>query len=116
MTLSPYTLVRSRRKEPGAVPSSVSEALKNQGANTVFSLMENREEVEATAARAKGSMKTVGIWDLGAWVGGLPDIVKSLNEAQSSLLFFEAQAALPAESPAANAASSNGRRRSFKRS
>ncbi|HME07240.1 MAG TPA: hypothetical protein VKG25_09325 [Bryobacteraceae bacterium] len=96
MTLSPYTLVHSRRKEPGAVPSSVSEALKNHGASTVFSLTENRAAVDALAVRAKGSMKTVGIWDLGAWVGGLPDIVKAMNEAQSSLLFFEAQASLPA--------------------
>ena len=40
--------------------------------------------------------QTVGIWDLGAWIGGLPKIVEALNTAQSGIVIFEVQAAIPA--------------------
>jgi len=95
MTLSPYTLVRSRSKEPTVVPKSVSEALRNFSSEVVFPLLENREALDGVALQAKNSIKSVGIWDLGAWVGGLAEIVKTMNAAQSGLLFFEAQAAIP---------------------
>ena len=37
----------------------------------------------------------VDIWDLGAWVGGLPRVIETLNRCQSLIAFFEIQAPLP---------------------
>lgn len=36
------------------------------------------------------------MWDLGAWVGGLPDVVAALNASQAVIGFYEIQAAIPA--------------------
>lgn len=38
---------------------------------------------------------TVGILDLGAWVSGLPDLLKRLNKAQSRYTFLEVHTAVP---------------------
>ena len=44
--------------------------------------------------RAK-KVRRVGILDLGAWIGGLPLLLKRLNAAQSPFVMFEIQAPLP---------------------
>lgn len=54
-----------------------------------------RASTRNVATRPAQVPKTVGVWDLGAWVGGLPQIITLLNTAQNILLFFEAQAAIP---------------------
>lgn len=41
-------------------------------------------------------VETVGIWDLGAWVGRLPRIIEAMNEAQPNLTIFDVQASAPA--------------------
>lgn len=38
----------------------------------------------------------VGIWDLDAYVGGLPRLIEALNDAQPAFTFFEVQASIPA--------------------
>ncbi|MEK6333684.1 MAG: hypothetical protein AABM67_01970 [Acidobacteriota bacterium] len=42
------------------------------------------------------SVITVAIWDLGARVGRLPQLIYQMNEVQSSFTFFSIQAAIPA--------------------
>jgi hypothetical protein len=37
----------------------------------------------------------VGIWDLGAYVGRLPQVIEAVNRAQNELVFYEALAAMP---------------------
>lgn len=39
--------------------------------------------------------KRVGIWDLGAYVGRLPQVIEVVNRAQAALVFYEALAAMP---------------------
>ena len=38
---------------------------------------------------------TVGVWDLGAWLGGLIRIVEAVNRAQKTFVFFEVKASVP---------------------
>ena len=47
-------------------------------------------------ARGTNGAKRVGIWDIGAWVGGLPHVIEALNASQQVVQFFEIQAAVPA--------------------
>jgi len=42
------------------------------------------------------SAKTVGIIDLGAWLGTLPKLLEAMNRAQSDFVFYEVQSAVPA--------------------
>jgi hypothetical protein len=44
----------------------------------------------------QGQVITVGIWDLDAWVGGLPRIIDALNASTPSVTFFEVQSPIPA--------------------
>ena len=46
--------------------------------------------------RRQPQVITVGIWDLGARVGQLPQIIEKLNAVQPVFAFFEVQAAIPA--------------------
>jgi hypothetical protein len=39
---------------------------------------------------------TVGVWDIGAAVARLPDVIRAMNRAQSKMTFFEVHAAIPA--------------------
>ena len=92
MILSPFTLVRSRSKEKRyAAPSSVAKALETQLPLKGTLAASGRNII----SRPVKERKAVGVWDLGAWVGALPQIVQSLNNAQDIVLFFEAQAAIP---------------------
>jgi hypothetical protein len=52
--------------------------------------------MRARALQETTATKKVGIWDLGAWVGGLPHIIEALNGSQQVAQFFEIQAAIPA--------------------
>lgn len=38
---------------------------------------------------------SIGIWDLGAWLGGLIRLVETLNSTQRTFVFFEVKAAVP---------------------
>lgn len=38
---------------------------------------------------------TVGIWDLGAWTGRLPSLLKSMNKVQGTYRFFVVEATVP---------------------
>jgi hypothetical protein len=38
---------------------------------------------------------TIGLWDLGAWLGGLHRIVEAMNDAQGVFIFFEVKASVP---------------------
>jgi hypothetical protein len=56
-----------------------------------------RERSTPSQTRESASrVRRVGIWDLGAWVGGLADIVATLNKSQKAIQFFEVHAAVPA--------------------
>jgi len=37
----------------------------------------------------------IGLWDLGAWLGSLYQIIEGLNRCQKAFLFFEVKAAVP---------------------
>ena len=52
------------------------------------------DEVVADLSRVPGVV-TVGIWDLGATVARLPDVILAMNLAQPALTFFEVHAAIP---------------------
>ncbi len=50
----------------------------------------------ANKSASKTRVQQIGVWDLGAWVGGLPHVIEALNGSQPRFTFFEVQAALPA--------------------
>jgi len=56
-----------------------------------------REDIEIVIGdlQRHKNVITVGLWDVNAWVGQLPAIVKVLNEAQPHFTFFELLAPLP---------------------
>lgn len=37
---------------------------------------------------------TIGIWDLGAWLGGLSSLIQEINSTQMAFIFFEIKAAV----------------------
>lgn len=39
--------------------------------------------------------RRIGIWDLGAWLGNLSELIEGFNSVQSSLVFFEVLATVP---------------------
>jgi hypothetical protein len=78
MKLPEFTLVHQRRQPKGDTPGPTT-----RGAT-----------LRASPPRTKG--KRVGIWDLGAYVGRLPQVIEAVNRAQDELVFFEAIAAMPA--------------------
>jgi len=47
---------------------------------------------------AKASVKpfTIGLWDLGAWLGGLTRLIEAMNAVQNSFVFFEVKGTVPA--------------------
>ena len=49
-----------------------------------------------TELKRQPKVVTVGIWDLGARVGRLPQMIESLNAAQGAFAIFEVEAAIPA--------------------
>lgn len=38
----------------------------------------------------------IGVWDLGAWLGGLPQLIEAMNGVQQSFIFSEVKATVPA--------------------
>jgi hypothetical protein len=95
MKLPPFTLVHSpagpkSRSARDKLLSTLS-ASRESGALKKSAL----ERVDRELNRA-AKVETAGIWDLGAWVGGLPRIVEAMNKAQPELVIFEVQAAVPA--------------------
>jgi len=96
-----FSLVYSRR---GPAASSVDKSLdaglgkinKRLQANVLASQSDNPNALREIAKHAESERETAGIWDLGAWVGGLSEIIELMNRAQSGLLFFEVHAAVPA--------------------
>jgi hypothetical protein len=101
MDLSPFTLVRSRRSEAsGAAPEmrpEASEIAKTKlGSKLISSLAGRQQALDEVVRRSESVSETVGIWDLGAWVGELPQIIEAMNDAQEQLRFFDVHAAVPA--------------------
>jgi len=99
-------VVKSRKKSPlerGAESRSLEElssfktGLQNALASSLDRGVLTASDVSLVASDLNDSRKskTIGIWDLRAWVGGLPHIIEHLNRAQSALTFFEVQAAIP---------------------
>lgn len=39
---------------------------------------------------------SIGVWDLGAWLGGLTNLIETMNRVQKSFVFFEVKATVPA--------------------
>lgn len=72
------TLVQSALGSGGRQPEMASEAL--------------RKAVQELGRHAR--VETVGLWDLSSQVGGLPQVIQHLNEAQPVLTFFEVQASI----------------------
>jgi hypothetical protein len=104
MRLPPFTLVQSSRKKLSSSASgelkgisTFKKGLQDTLAASLASGVLTSSDV-ATVAKVlneTSKSKTVGIWDIRSWVGGLPRIVEHLNRAQSELTFFEVQASVP---------------------
>lgn len=106
MKLPPFTLVHTR--SPGLHDATFKERagvalghLRRSLRETLAASVKNGV-LEAAAVRLVGEemqrqkhVKTVGVWDLGAWVGRLPEVIETLNKAQAALVIFEIQAAIP---------------------
>ena len=95
MTLPPYTLVRSRRRKKSAVTLPTAPGKFDEPRWKSLTRYFDSESLEGTLGRTPVSAKTFGIWDLGAWVGGLPDVIQVMNQAQERVMFFEVQSAIP---------------------
>lgn len=83
MKLPPFTLVHDLDPDPERPSTGTAE----------HRLAHLRGE---QPAGAESPTKRVGIWDLDAYVGGLPDIIEALNASQPAFTFFEVQATIPA--------------------
>jgi hypothetical protein len=46
--------------------------------------------------RGVAKLERVGVWDLGAWLGGLPRFLERCNEAQTKFVFYSVKATVPA--------------------
>lgn len=55
-------------------------------------------DIQAAAVSTPTSIKpaNVGLWDLGAWLGGLAGLIESMNACQSAIRFFQVSSTLPA--------------------
>lgn len=105
MKLPPFTLVHSRAtpRPKGAprLPKAVSGAKTNLQATLATSFASGVlgagafKRVSQDLGRRE-KVETVGIWDLGAWVGSLPKIIEAMNRAQPAIVIFDVQAAAPA--------------------
>lgn len=78
MKLPEFTLVHQRR-----------QALRDKTARASATRAAFVEPAPATKALR------VGIWDLGAYVGRLPQVIEAVNRAQDEMVFYEALAAMP---------------------
>lgn len=106
MKLPPFTLIHNRGSVKGAgsrraAPDLPAGVKKNLQATLAASFGSGALSTAALGKVAKEMkrqerVETVGIWDLGAWVGNLPKIVEALNAAQPAIVIFEVQAAIPA--------------------
>lgn len=103
MKISPFTLVQtfSRPSEPtrAADLPKLGHVKKNLRAAILKTVGHQRsapaiKTLTHQLSRSK-QVITVGVWDLGIWVGGLPAIVEHLNRASDGLTIFEVQAAIP---------------------
>jgi hypothetical protein len=61
-----------------------------------FTLIHSGSRIRTRGLHESNGAKKIGIWDLGAWVGGLPHVIEALNGSQQVAQFFEIQAAIPA--------------------
>jgi hypothetical protein len=100
MSLSPFTLVRTRRRDAKAVAPLLAEPLEGPRAklgSKLLASLAGEEKAQDEVVRLSPEVSTtVGIWDLGAWVGEMPEILATMNGAQQQLRFFEVHAAIPA--------------------
>ena len=92
MKLPEFTLVH--RGGPPTAKARV-KATRGVGAGRPTGASPAELAKEALPAVASGAQR-VGIWDLGAYVGRLPQVIEAVNRAQNELAFFEALAAMPA--------------------
>ncbi|MEP6622355.1 MAG: hypothetical protein ABJE47_23735 [bacterium] len=103
--LPTFTLIHS--KVPGVAGSkamlpdqltgiNASKTLRQGLGRTAHLLGGEAREQLTRELSGKSRAKTIGVWDMGAWVGGLPAVIETLNAAQPVITFFEIQAAVPA--------------------
>src|SRR3954447_13481785 len=95
MKLPPFTLVHTPE---GPQSGSARDKLRATLAASLDSGVLGKASLERVdkELNRSGKVETAGIWDLGAWVGGLPGVVEAMNKAQPELVIFEVQAAVPA--------------------
>lgn len=86
-----------KRKKTGR-----AKAATKQKPNAARKKRSSISQAAATAARIvrqvalRDDVLRVGILDMGAWIGGLPNLLSRLNSAQDLFAIFEVQAAVPA--------------------
>lgn len=104
MKLPAFTLVhsmnrRSSETEAGGVFElrAAKKGLRDSIEASFSSGVLNKSAVGRVAKEInrQPNVRTVGIWDLGAWVGALPKIIETMNKAQPDIVIFEIQAAIP---------------------
>lgn len=106
MKMPPFTLVQSlasakRRAASAKDVPSLAHISKNLRSTILSTLGDTEEQsgmltlLTEDLSRSKDVI-TVGVWDLGVWVGGLLDIISAMNRATDGLTIFQVQAAIPA--------------------
>ncbi len=119
MTISKYTLVHyspegrkllGKKADAGRVGtkaltkatdcSKMVKGAKKAALRTSAPNPSRRNFRRCTGARKAGQVQptqlTVGIWDLGAWLSNLSQLVETFNRAQTTIVFYEVKAMVPA--------------------
>ena len=82
MKLSKYLLVH----EPDALASATERVAKAV----------SPKSASHAASHSPPTPLTIGLWDLGAWLGGLARLIEAMNRPQKAFVFFEVKATVPA--------------------
>jgi hypothetical protein len=101
---SKYTLVHGAQKaqmpKPSFLRARLAESvagLKGAAGKIAASLYwaNMRETGDSWQPAPAGKAVRVGIWDLGAFVGGIRNVIAALNRSQRAIEFYDIQAAVP---------------------
>lgn len=102
MTLSKYILVHGSEKMVDIVNSVDGRNDLDSSTTDPCSLIANVSRFNLTGSDFFSDSEdtmyktTIGLWDLGAWLGGLSRLVESMNEVQKTFVFYEVKATVPA--------------------
>ncbi|HLO18171.1 MAG TPA: hypothetical protein VK206_25290 [Anaerolineales bacterium] len=85
------TNISGKRKNEGI--SGVR--LKRQASSTLVESNTAKSPIVKVPGKKKVRPITVGLWDLGAWIGGLGRLIEGMNRSQKTFVLFEVKATVP---------------------